>query len=120
MKSITTVILSLIIFGASFQNSLFMIDYTINQDFYEIHCVNKDKPSLKCHGKCQMKIESEKSTNPFNLVKYAFEFNILPTAFADYFIKKQNLAPAEAGNFTYQELFMPEISLRILPHPPQV
>lgn len=120
MKSITTVILSLIIFGASFQNSLFMIDYAINQDFYEIHCVNKDKPSLKCHGKCQMKIESEKSTNPFNLVKYAFEFNILPTSPVDYFVEKQNFFPADSSLFSYQELFMPEISLNILPPPPQV
>ena len=120
MKSITTVILSIIIFGASFQNSLFMIDYAINQDFYEIHCVNKDKPSFKCHGKCQMKIESEKSTNPFNLVKYAFEFNILPTAPVDYFIKKQNFVHSKAYNFSYQELFIPEITLSILPHPPQV
>ena len=88
MKSITTIILSIILFGASFQNSLFMIDYKINQDFYEIHCINKAKPEMDCHGKCQMKMESEKSTNPFNLVKYSFEFNILPTAPVDFFIKK--------------------------------
>ena len=120
MKGLTTIILSLIIFGASFQNSLFMIDYAINQDFYEIHCVNKDKPSLKCHGKCQAKMESEKSTNPFNLVKHAFEFNILPTAPIDYFIKKQNFVLAEFTTFNYQELFISEVSLSILPHPPQV
>lgn len=119
MKSITTIILSLIIFGASFQNSLFMIDYAINQDFYEIHCVNKDKPSLKCHGKCQMKKESEKTTNPFNLVKYSFEFNILPTAPIDYFIKKQNFVDSKSSNFSYQEFSVPEFSLSILPHPPQ-
>ncbi|WHF50652.1 hypothetical protein QGN23_09395 [Chryseobacterium gotjawalense] len=120
MKSIITIILSMIIFGASFQNSLFMIDYKINQDFYEIHCVNKAKPELSCHGKCQMKKESEKTTNPFNLVKYAFEFNILPSAPVDYFIEKQNFAHSKSADFIYEELFIPEISLRILPHPPQV
>ena len=63
MKSITTILLSVLLFGASFQNSLFMVDYAINQDFYEIHCINKAKPSLSCHGKCQLKKESEKTTN---------------------------------------------------------
>ncbi|MDQ0476725.1 MULTISPECIES: hypothetical protein [Chryseobacterium] len=120
MKSLITVIFSFIIFGASFQNSLFMIDYKINQDFYEIHCINKAKPELSCHGKCQMKKESDKSTNPFNLVKYAFEFNILPTAPVDFFIKKQNSAPSRSADFSYQELFIPEILLSIPPHPPQV
>lgn len=120
MKSIITIILSVIIFGASFQNSLFMIDYKINQDFYEIHCINKDKPSLACHGKCQIQKESGKSTNPFNLVKYSFEFNILPTAPLDYFVKKPNFVQSESADFIYRELFIPEISLSILPHPPQV
>ena len=89
MKSSVTILLSILIFGASFQNSLFMIDYKINQDFYEIHCVNKEKPEMECHGKCQMKKESEKSTNPFNLVKYAFEFNILPTAPAEFLLENR-------------------------------
>jgi len=120
MKSITTIILSIILFGASFQNSLFIIDYKINQDFYEIHCVNKEKPNLKCHGKCQIQMESEKSTNPFNLVKYSFEFNILPTAPVDYFTKKQNFVDAKSVDFTYRELFTPEVSFGVPPHPPQV
>lgn len=120
MKAITTIILSVIIFGASFQSSLFMIDYKINQGFYEIHCINKGKPELDCHGKCQMKKQSEKTTNPFNLVKYAFEFNILPTAPADYFIKKQNFVPFKSADFIYKELFIPEFSFSVPPHPPQV
>lgn len=120
MKSIITVILSVIIFGASFQNSLFVIDYKINQDFYEIHCINKENPELDCHGKCQIIKESEKTTNPFNLVKYAFEFNILPTAPVDFFIKKQNLMIAESADFNYQDLFIFKVFLAIPPHPPQV
>lgn len=120
MKSITTIILSIILFGASFQNSLFMIDYKINQDFYEIHCINKAKPEMDCHGKCQMKKESEKSTNPFNLVKYAFEFNILPTAPVDFFIKKQNFVDSQSADFNYRELSIPKVFLNIPPHPPQV
>ena len=120
MKSITTILLSVLLFGASFQNSLFMVDYAINQDFYEIHCINKAKPALSCHGKCQLKKESEKTTNPFNLVKYSFEFNILPTAPIDYFIKKENFAHSRSSDFTYRELFIPIAFLTIPGQPPQV
>lgn len=120
MKSIITIILSLIIFGASFQNSLFVIDYAVNQDFYEIHCINKSKPELDCHGKCQLKVESEKTTNPFNLVKYSFEFNILPEAPVDFFIKKQNFVHSQTTDFTYRELFIPIVFLNIPAQPPQV
>ncbi len=120
MKSITTILLSLLLFGASFQNSLFMVDYAINKDFYEIHCINKAKPQLSCHGKCQLKMESEKTTNPFNLVKYSFEFNILPTAPVDYVIKKENFAYSKTSDFLYRELFIPIAFLAIPAQPPQV
>lgn len=70
MKAVFSLILSLIIFTASFQNSLFIIDYKMNKAYYEIHCMNKDKPEMDCHGKCQMKMESEKSSNPISQVKY--------------------------------------------------
>ena len=97
-----------------------MIDYKINRDFYEIHCVNKAKPELNCHGKCQMVKESEKSTNPFSLVKYSFEFNILPAARGDFFIKKQNFFNYQMTKFTYQEVFIPDVFLNIPPQPPQI
>ena len=120
MKIIVNILLSILVFGASFQNSIFVIDYQINKDFYEIHCINKDKPSLACHGKCQMQKESEKSTNPFNLVKYSFEFNILPAAPIDYFIEKHDFVNSQMTKFTYQEGFIPDVFLNIPPQPPQI
>lgn len=88
MKAVFSLILSLIIFTASFQNSLFIIDYKMNKAYYEIHCMNKDKPEMDCHGKCQMKMESEKSSNPISQVKFTFEFNILPAKPLDVEFKK--------------------------------
>lgn len=120
MKPLLNIILSIIVFGASFQNSLFMIDYKINQDFYEIHCINKAKPEMDCHGKCQVQEEINQSSNPFNLVKYSFEFNILPTPPISFFDKKENDAFLSTFNFNYQDVFFLEIVIGILPHPPQV
>lgn len=120
MKAILSIILSTIIFTASFQNSLFMIDYQINRNFYEIHCINKAKPEMNCHGKCQMQKESEKSSNPFNLVKYSFEFNILPSKPAEFSFKINEPLAFDSTTFTYQDRNLSEIFLDILPNPPQI
>ena len=120
MKFIVNLLLSIIVFGASFQNSLFVIDYEINRDFYEIHCMNKDKPELECHGKCQIKKESEKTSNPFSQVKYSFEFNILASAPFEFFVEKQAFLNTESTIFSYRELFAPKIFLKIPAKPPQI
>ena len=120
MKIIVNILLSILVFGASFQNSIFVIDYQLNKDFYEIHCINKDKPEMQCNGKCQVKMETEKSSNPFSQVKYSFEFKILPSAPFEYLVENQLLLSAESTAFTYRELFVPTIFLKIPAIPPQI
>ncbi len=80
MKPCLVFILSLLVFCASFQNSLFLVDYQVNREFYETHCVNRDVPDMECHGKCQLKKNADEATSLANVVKYAFEFNLMPTA----------------------------------------
>ena len=88
MKSFISILLSVIIFGASFQNSLYFIDYQINKDYYEALCINKQKPELDCYGKCQVKKEAQKEDSPISQIKYSFEVNILPTKSTEFIIKK--------------------------------
>lgn len=38
----------------TFSVYLLKADYVLNQQLYEQQCINKQKPALKCHGKCQM------------------------------------------------------------------
>ena len=120
MKRFFLTILSALIFLASFQNSLILVDYQINRDFYEIHCVNKARPELNCHGKCEMQKESSKNKSLLKVVKYSFEFNILPS-------QQPELASSKNPDFktnqqinTYKDLGMLKVYLNILPHPPQV
>lgn len=80
MKFVSLHILSLLIFVASFQNSLLLVDYEINRSFYEIHCMNQSRPELECHGKCELSKISENSNSLFRLVQIGFEFHILPSA----------------------------------------
>ena len=120
MKRFFLTILSALIFLASFQNSLILVDYQINRDFYEIHCVNKAKPELNCHGKCEMQKESSKNESLLKVVKYSFEFNILPspqTAIVD--TKNPDFETRQKIN-TDKDFDLLKIYLNILPHPPQV
>ncbi|MBB5332119.1 hypothetical protein [Chryseobacterium koreense] len=120
MKSFFVSILSAIIFLASFQNSLLLVDYQINRDFYELHCVNKDKPAMACHGKCEMKKESEKGNSPFKILKSSFEFNILPTKPLEINVEKLMVFKESKPASDYAPFFVNKGYLNILPHPPQI
>lgn len=43
--------------------------YYTNQSYFEINCVNKDNPQLKCNGKCQAAKEVEDLTQKQDKVK---------------------------------------------------
>lgn len=87
MKFFISIMLSTLIFGASFQNSLYFIDYQINKDYYEALCINKQKPELDCSGKCQVKKEAQKEDSPISQIKYSFELQVLPAKNAEFIIK---------------------------------
>lgn len=104
---------------ASFQNSLLFLDYNINSNFYETHCINKDKPEMNCHGKCEMKKESEKTTSPFNLVKIGFEFNILPNASVKLPLPKKTIILEEKNSTHLSAEHLTSGFYTILPKPPR-
>ena len=87
MKFFISILLSVMIFGASFQNSLYFIDYQINKEYYKARCINKQKPELDCSGKCQVKKEAQKDESPISNIKYSFELQVLPAKNAEFIIK---------------------------------
>jgi hypothetical protein len=119
MKSIISLLLSTIIFLASFQNSLFYVDYQLNTAYYEALCINKQKPELQCNGKCQVKSQSEKESSPISEIKYSFELNILPSPAIELKLIKP------FGFNTAKKIISPNPSFTlegygiILPDPPQ-
>ena len=48
-----------------------MVEYVINYDYIsKVLCINKDKPSFNCNGKCQlMKKIQEQEDEDFNLLQ---------------------------------------------------
>ncbi|WP_213197261.1 hypothetical protein [Cloacibacterium caeni] len=119
MKSAISFILSSIIFLASFQNSLFYVDYQINTEFYETYCINKQKPELDCNGKCQVKKATEQSQNPASQIKYAFELNILPSKPIETEIKNPFSLELKTKKFSYNHIFTLDGYTHILPDPPK-
>lgn len=119
MKLISAIILSTIVFLASFQNSLILIDYQINKDYYEAICTNKDKPEMQCQGKCQVKKDIEKTAPQNELVKISFEFNILPTKNIDVPKPEIRIQEREPSVFYHSTENILKGFNEILPHPPQ-
>lgn len=120
MKSIVTFLLSSIIFLASFQNSLFYVDYQLNTDYYEALCINKQKPELNCNGKCQVKSQSEKENSPISEIKYAFELNILPTKPVEIEFSKPFEFKTTEKIVSINHTFTLDGYFIILPDPPQI
>lgn len=119
MKFGLSSILSLIVFLASFQNSLILVDYNINRDYYEALCINKDKPEMLCHGTCQIKKEAQKDPPQNEVVKLSLEFNILPIENVKIPDSKINISENNSLLFYSSLESYPKGFFEILPHPPQ-
>jgi hypothetical protein len=119
MKVFISILSSVIIFGASFQNSLYFIDYLINKDYYESICLNKQKPEMACTGKCQIKKEAQEKENPLSEIKYSLELNIVINKTSKFLINLSNFFIPK-NIFLYFHLTLAlEGHYLILPNPPQ-
>lgn len=74
---------------------------------------------MNCHGKCEMKKESEKSNSPFNIVKIGFEFNILPTKSIELPQNDNGLIISEKFNFSWYQNNLSEGFFRMFSPPPK-
>jgi hypothetical protein len=105
---------------ASFQSSLVNIDYYINQDFYEAHCTNKDKPEMECHGKCQVKSNSEKENGIMQVAKFCYEFNFVPQTEIEFHKDLENPNWKTANGFSNVIDPLLKGTTRKIPHPPEI
>ncbi len=55
MKAFGGVILAFIILFSSMSRGVVVADYLLNKDYIaKVLCVNRDKPEMKCNGKCHL------------------------------------------------------------------
>lgn len=60
MKYLLSYIIISVFILQSVGNTFFYLEYQYSIEAYKSVCENKDKPELKCQGKCQMKKQTEK------------------------------------------------------------
>lgn len=115
-------LLILLIIGVlnlSLKIAVIQFEYTFkNQAFTEKYCINKDKPELKCNGKCHLKKSSSENQNQSENSLNSIYDLIFDTNFNVIKIKTPLI-------FTYKEKIISfenckkSIFNKIIDHPPQ-
>ncbi|HBR11337.1 MAG TPA: hypothetical protein DD740_03810 [Chryseobacterium sp.] len=119
MKKVIIIFLSVFVFLVGFQKSLIFLDYQLNRDFYESQCVNKNKPEVSCHGKCQSAKESEKQNSDLNEARLGFEIYLINDC--DFvFNASQCFSVKLTAIFSSYSLEPTTGFAASFPHPPQV
>jgi hypothetical protein len=85
MKFVLSSVLGLVILFSQFNSSIILINYEFNKEsIAEKYCVNKNKPEMKCNGKCHIKTELEKSKQQSNKMNF-FKENEMVKLFVSAF-----------------------------------
>jgi hypothetical protein len=55
MKAVGVFLLAVVIFFSSMSRGVVVADYILNRDYIaKVLCINRDKPEMKCNGKCHL------------------------------------------------------------------
>jgi hypothetical protein len=74
MKFVLSSVLGLVILFSQFNSSIILVNYQLNKgSITEKYCVNKNKPEMKCNGKCHVKTELERSKRQDNKMNFSKE-----------------------------------------------
>jgi hypothetical protein len=111
LKKLITLILLLAFSGQTFTQGWYWLDYQLSRASYEQKCINKARPKLQCHGKCQLmkKIQEEEKRQQQNApeMKHAekaetlgptilsFQLDTISTALAAYSYPENSGSPID-------------------------
>ena len=114
-------ILSFVFFG--FKETVVVSFYQFNKQYItENYCINKEKPELKCDGKCHMKKmlkkskESEQESFPEGTLDFKFS-----TYIKSYFSQKFSLSMTSGNRLltVYEEDLTGKTGINDIFHPPK-
>jgi hypothetical protein len=128
MKSGNVILLTLLIGSKLIYSCFWQINFYINQlEITRLECENKDKPLMKCNGKCYLakqlqkadneldlkKSEQEKSKNKLKTLELSF---FVSPAIIDYSLRTKTVSNSESL-FNFQDN-LPEGFTSFTFHPP--
>jgi hypothetical protein len=123
MKFFAVPLLIALLMTQSFSKWMIMLEYRMNTDFISKNlCINKDRPLLHCHGKCQMMkkmAEEEKQDAPAQApVKLRTGLNNVLFCTDNHSILPQPAACLKPHPFSHYLLKEYEITPPPIFHPP--
>ncbi|WP_461636575.1 hypothetical protein [Labilibaculum euxinus] len=105
----------------SFEVVLITVNFKINQDFFASICTNKDKPEMKCNGKCHLKKqiqehEKEESSKDKQITEKEYQLFIQSISI----LKNEPAILASAKQLAYIEPLHPTQHSFDIFHPPRI
>lgn len=122
MRRSIAIFFTLIMLGVSFKEMVQFVAFKLNQDSISaLFCINKDKPEMKCDGKCYLKKSlqaTEKEHKQSKPVPPPDEKSLVLYLESSYHTSNSTIALKSNPLFDYAEpisfLLYPDI-----PHPPE-
>ena len=119
MNRVVSVFMGLLFMLIIGQQALLIVHFKFNQEVIEKkYCVNKDKPQLECHGKCQLKkqLTETEEQNITTLSIYKL-INLIPVSSLIIEIKP-SFSCWTRKVYSYQGLRLMTINVKIVIPPP--
>jgi hypothetical protein len=123
MKFVLVPILIVLMLSQTFSKWLVVIEYNLNKDFVaQKLCINKAKPKLNCHGKCQMmkRLAEEETQNSTNTTNNTSKIKIPELVFSNETTQLIFSSPVPT-TISYNEeppFFMDNAVISAIFHPP--
>lgn len=93
MKKSFGILMTLLTLLITMQQGIIFLHFKLNQEYIEAnYCINKAKPELNCHGKCELKKEIEGTTkkSPSDFVSLYQELKLMKTEVFTFEIPFEN------------------------------
>lgn len=115
-KSVLAVSIAVMVFAQSGSKFVIFCAYLVNKEYIiDVLCVNKDKPSMKCDGKCQLekKLQEDESRkkDPVKSIEFKAEMQwISESGLSNIFIAESNRnEPNSFYIFSLSKSFIPAV-----------
>lgn len=119
MRRACSVILMILSVLIVFQKEIIIVHYKLNQEYIEQqYCVNKNKPSLHCHGICHLKKKLQETERPdaTSFVNYK-SVDMLPISVIGLEIKV-TVKEVQSKTPEYKEIFYTDPFRELVDPPP--
>lgn len=125
MKLILVPILVMLLLTQTFSKWLVVLEYNLNKDYIaQKLCVNKAKPKLNCHGKCQMmkRLVEEEKQNSSNTTNHASKVQIQEVLYSNETTQLTIplLIPSSSSYNEESPVFIHKVPAPAVFHPPAV